>query len=110
MASACFESAGFSLYGRDWIGCVLGGTLISKGCREHEPYSSLDEEKKVRVFCECRTETVDSARVPTGSVQCKVYPGASSVPEAEEEIRISSRADIEVRGVSSEESGVVLES
>ena len=34
----------------------------------------------IRVFCECRAESVDSARVPTGSVQCKVYLGASSVP------------------------------
>ena len=30
MVFACFERAGFSLYGRDWIGCVPGGTLISK--------------------------------------------------------------------------------
>ena len=29
--------------------------------------------KNVRVFCECRAESVDSAGFPTGSVQCKVY-------------------------------------
>ena len=28
----------------------------------------------VRVFCECRAESVDSAGVPTGNVQCEVYP------------------------------------
>ena len=64
----------------------------------------------IRVFCECRAESLDSARVPTGSIQCKVYPGASSVPEAEGKIRIISRANIEVRGVSSGESSVALES
>ena len=64
----------------------------------------------IRVFCKCRAESVDSARVPTGSVQCKVYPGASSVPETEGKIRINSRADIEVQGVSSGESSVALES
>ena len=64
----------------------------------------------IRVFCECRAESLDSARVPTGSVQCKVYPGASSVPEAEGKIRMNSRANIEVRGVSSGESSVALES
>ena len=37
-------------------------------------------------------------------------PGESSVPEAEEKIRINSRADIKVRGVSSGESSVALES
>ena len=37
-------------------------------------------------------------------------PGASSVPEAEENIRINSRADKKVRGVSSGESSVALES
>ena len=64
----------------------------------------------IRVFCESRAETVDSAKVPTGIVQCKVYPGAFSVPEVEENIRINSRADIEVRGVSSGELSVALES
>ena len=29
---------------------------------------------EIRIFCECRTESVDSPRVPAGSVQCKVYP------------------------------------
>ena len=42
--------------------------LFSKGRRKHEPQSSLDEEKKIRVFCECRAQSVGSARVPTGSV------------------------------------------
>ena len=37
-------------------------------------------------------------------------PGASSVPEAEENIRINIRADVKVRGVSSGESSVALES
>ena len=36
--------------------------------------------------------------------------GAFSVPEAEENIRINSQADIKVRGVSSGESSVALES
>ena len=66
MASACF---GFSLYGPDWIDCVPGGTLISKGCREHAVIQ-FGQEKKNRVFCECRAESVDSAGVPTESVQC----------------------------------------
>ena len=35
MVSACFKEAGFSLYGRDWIGCVPGGTLISKSMRRN---------------------------------------------------------------------------
>ena len=52
--------------------------------------------KKIRVLCECRAKSVDSARVPTGSVQCKVYPRASSAPEPEENININSRADVEV--------------
>ena len=30
--------------------------------------------KNVRVFCECRAESVDSAGFPAGSVQCDVYP------------------------------------
>ena len=66
--------------------------------------------EKIHVFRECRAESVGRARVPTGSVQCKVYPGASSVPEVEENIRINSRADIEVRRVSSGKSSVALES
>ena len=36
-APACFERAGFNLYGCGWIGCVPGETLISKGHREHAP-------------------------------------------------------------------------
>ena len=36
-------------------------------------------------------------------------PGASSIPEAEEKIRINSRADIKIRGVSSGETSVALE-
>ena len=62
------------------------------------------------MLCECRAERIDSAGVPTGSVQCKVYPGAYIVPEAEEKIRINSRADTKVRGVSFAESSVALES
>ena len=65
---------------------------------------------RIRVFCECRAQSVDSVRVPTESVQCKVYRGASSVPKAEENICINYRAGIEVRGVSSAESSVALES
>ena len=34
----------------------------------------MDEKKKVRVFCECCAESLDSAGVPTGRVQCEVYP------------------------------------
>ena len=67
-------------------------------------------EKKICVFCECRAENVDRAGVPPESVQCEIYPGAYSAPEAEENIRINSRAGIEVRGVSSGESSVALES
>ena len=37
MTSACFERTGFSLDGRDWIGSVPDGTLISKGRREQSP-------------------------------------------------------------------------
>ena len=39
-------------------------------------------KNKIRVLCECRAESVDNARVSTGSAQCKVYPGSFSVPEA----------------------------
>ena len=45
------------------------------------------------------------ASIALGSQQ-----GASSVPETEENIRINARADIKVRGVSSGESSVALES
>ena len=44
------------------------------------------------------------------SIALGSQPGTSSVPEAEEKIRINSRADIKVRGVSSGESSVALES
>ena len=44
------------------------------------------------------------------SIALGSQPGASSVPGAEENIRIDSRADVKVRGVSSEESSVALES
>ena len=44
------------------------------------------------------------------SIALGSQPGASSVPGAEEKIRINSRADIKVRGGSSGESSVVLES
>ena len=78
--SACFERAGFSLYGRDWIGCVPVGTLISKSMHRNPVWTR--KYIYICVLCESRAETADSARVLTGSVQCKVYPGASSVPEA----------------------------
>ena len=74
MVSACFERAGFNLHGCDWIGCVSGGTLMSKGRREH-------------------------ARVALRASKALGFQlGASSVPKAEEHIRIDSRADMEVRG------------
>ena len=44
------------------------------------------------------------------SIALGSQPGASSVPEAEEKIRINSRADIKVPGGSSGESSVALES
>ena len=44
------------------------------------------------------------------SIALGSQPGASSVPEAEENMRISYRVDIEVEGVSSGESSVALES
>ena len=98
MGSACF---GFSLYGRECIGCVPGETTISKRCRENAPESSLDEEK-------ISTYSVSVAlRV---SIALGSQPRASSVPEAEEKIRINFRADIKVWGVSSGESSVALES
>ena len=48
--------------------------------------------------------------VSTGSIQCKVYPGAYSVSEAKEKNRMSSRVDIEVQRFTSGESSVALES
>ena len=110
MVSACFERAGFSLYGRDWIGRVPGGTLNSKSMHSSPVWTRKYIYFYICVFCESRAESIDSAKVPTGSAQCKVYPGSSSVLEAKENIRIDSRADIEVRGVSSGESSVALES
>ena len=79
-----------------------GRDLYFKGVQRACTVIQLGQEKNIyiRVLCECRAE----------SVQCKVYPGASSVPEAEEKIRIDSRADIEVQEVSSGESSVALES
>ena len=44
------------------------------------------------------------------SIALGSQPGASSFPEADETIRINSRADIKLRGVSSGESSVALES
>ena len=44
------------------------------------------------------------------SIALGSQPGASSVPEAEEKIRINSRADIKVQESSSGESSVALES
>ena len=44
------------------------------------------------------------------SIALGSQPGASIVPEAEEKIRINSRANIKVREVSSGESSVALES
>ena len=44
------------------------------------------------------------------SIALGPQPGASSVLEAEEKIRINPRADIKFRGVSSGESSVALES
>ena len=42
MVSACFKEAGFSLlYGRDWIGCVPGGTLISKSMRRNPVWTRI---------------------------------------------------------------------
>ena len=67
MASAFLERTRFSLFWRDWIGCVPEGTLISKGCIEHTQYP-VRITKCVRVFCECREERVDSTRVPTSGV------------------------------------------
>ena len=60
MVSACFERAGFSLYGRDWIGCVPGRTLISKSMQRNPVWT--------RKYICISADTVDSARVPTGSV------------------------------------------
>ena len=37
IASACLKRIEFNLYGRDWTGCGPGGTIISKGRREHAP-------------------------------------------------------------------------
>ena len=56
--------------------CSGHGTLISNGRREH-----VKRGKNVRVFCECRAESVDSADFPTGSVQREVYTaGCERVP------------------------------
>ena len=85
-----------------------GRDLNFKGVQRACTVIQFGRGKKICVFCECRAESVDSARVPTGSVQCKVYPGASSVPEAEEKIRTNSRVGIELRVVSSGESSVAL--
>ena len=87
-----------------------GRDPIFKGVQRACTVIQFGRGKKKRVYCECRAKSVDSARVPTGSVRCKVYLGASSVPEAEEKTRANSQADIEVRGVPSGESSVALES
>ena len=62
------------------------GTLISNGRREHSPLSNLESEKNVRVGGKRVGEGVDGWGVPTGGVECEVYPadmGRHSVPEAE---------------------------
>ena len=94
MASACF---GFSLYGRDWIGCIPGGTIITS--MHHNPVRTRRKISAYSVGVALR------ASIALGS-----QPGASSVPEAEEKIHINSRVDIKVRGVASGESSVALES
>ena len=87
-----------------------GWDLDSKGVQRACTVIQFGRGKKNYAFYECRAESVDSARVPTGSVQCKVYPGAYRVPEAEQKIRIHSPAGIEVQGASSGKSSVTLES
>ena len=92
----CF---GFSLYGRDWIGCVPGGILISKGA-ESMHHNSVWTRRKTSAYS---VSVALRASIALGSQR-----GASSVPGAEENIRINSRVDIKIRGVSSGESSVAL--
>ena len=70
-------------------------------------------EKNVRVICECCAESIDSAGVPAGSVQCEDYPpdvGRYRCPEVEERfalgISLSRRRSSE--GCSSNVSGEAL--
>ena len=74
------------------IGSVVfrAGLQFQRGAESMHHNSVWTRKKQIRVYGECRAKSVDSARVPTGSVQCKVYLGASSVPEAEEKIRANS--------------------
>ena len=89
MVSACFERAGFSLYGRDWIGCVPGGTLLFQRGTESMHRNPVWMRKKSAYSVSVALR----ASMALGS-----QPGASSVPEAKETVRINSRADIKVRG------------
>ena len=66
-----------------------GRDLNFKGVQRACTIIQFEREENIRVFCECRAESVDRARVPTGIVQCS---------RGGRKIRINSQAHIEVRG------------
>ena len=74
MVCACFERAGFSLYGRDWVGCVPGGTLILKNIRHNLVWT----RKYIHMSAYC----VSLALRP--SIALGSQPGASSAKSTRE--------------------------
>ena len=62
------------------------------------------------VWTRIKTSAYSVSVALRASIALGSQPRASSGPEAEENIRINSRADTEVRGVLSGESSVALES
>ena len=71
---ACFERAGFSLYGRDWIGCDQGGTLISKSMNRNLVWT----RKNIYISAYC----VNLALILSKALGCQ--PGESSAKSTRE--------------------------
>ena len=79
MVSACFEGAGFSLYGRDCIGCVPGGTLISKSMHRNPVWTRI---YKIYIYMYISAYGVSLAL--RTSVALGSQPGASSAKSIRE--------------------------
>ena len=85
MTSACFERTGFSLSRLNRL--CSGRDLDFKGAQGACTAIPFERRKNVHVFYECHAESVESAGVPTESVQCKVHApdvGGYRIPEAKE--------------------------
>ena len=69
-----------------------GRDLDFKGVQGACTVIQFGRGNNICVFYECRAESVDSTGIPTGSVQCEVYPlhsGGYSIPEAKERFALA---------------------